>query len=182
MLTRRVVTVSCARRVALIRPSRRALSDKKPYNAEEEANIRMEENFGKLSGIEAVNALPASIHMANYGTAAGLFGFVGFVFWYSMSTVGQMKGDEDSLSIFEQEASAGRVAKAKQAAQDRTAEELVGLDMGMSEKDLESQGITLAVAAPDDIATREEDLNKAVLASGETPKRSMVNRIVFFWR
>ena len=182
MLSRRIVTVSCTRRAAVLRSSRRALSDKKAYNAEEEAMKRMEENMGKLSGIEAVNALPAKVHMANFATAAGLFGFVGFVFWYSMSTVGQVTSDEDSLTIFEQEAKAGRVAKEKQDAHDRTAEELAGLDMGMSEKDLESQGITLAVAAPDEIATLEEDLNKAVLASGEAPKRSMVNRIVFFWR
>lgn len=182
MLSLRVGAASCSRRVALVRTSRRALSDKKAYNAEEEAMKRMEENMGKLSGIEAVNALPARVHMANFATAAGLFGFVGFVFWYSMSTVGQVTSDDDSLTIFEQEAKAGLVAKEKQAAQDRTVEELAGLDMGMSEKDFESDGITLAVAAPDDIATREEELNKAVLPPGEAPKRSIVNRIVFFWR
>ncbi|KAI2499263.1 hypothetical protein MHU86_15183 [Fragilaria crotonensis] len=182
MLSFRVGAVCSSRRVALIRASRRALSDKKVYNAEEEAMKRMEENMGKLSGIEAVNALPARVHMANLITATGLFGFVGFVFWYSMSTVGQVTSEDDALTIFEQEASAGRAAKAKQAAQDRTVEELAGLDIGMSEKDIESQGITLAVAAPDDIATREEDLNKSVLKPGEAPKRSLVNRIVFFWR
>jgi hypothetical protein len=182
MLSFRAGAVLSSRQVALIRASRRALSDKKAYNAEQEAMTRMDENMGKLSGIEAVNALPSRIHMANIITATGLFGFVGFVFWYSMSTVGQVTRDGDSLTIFEQEASAGRAAKARQAAQDRTAEELAGLDIGMSEKDIESQGITLAVAAPDDIATLEEDLNKAVLKPGEAPKRSLVNRVFFSWR
>ena len=170
------------RQVKLTRSLRRPFSDRKPYNAEEEAMKRMEENLGKLSGAEAVHAMPMKIRLANFATAGGLLGFVGFVFWYSMSTVGKMTSDEDTLSVFEQEASEGRIAKAKKEAQDRTAEELAGLDMGVSEKELEIGGITLAVAAPDDIATLEEDLNKAALKTTEGGKRSLINRIIFFWK
>jgi hypothetical protein len=174
----------CSRRVVLIRSARRSLSSnpKKFYDPQAEAMQRMNENIGKLSGIEAVNALPASIHRANYATAACLIGFVGYVFWYSMTAVGQVTSEVDALSSLQEEATDARALKAKRDAQDRTAEELADLDMGLSEKDLEKEGIILAVAAPDEIATQEEDRNVAVLKGGEGPKRSLVNRIVFFWR
>mmetsp|Transcript_23454 Transcript_23454/g.38814 ORF Transcript_23454/g.38814 Transcript_23454/m.38814 type:complete len:185 (+) Transcript_23454:28-582(+) len=179
---------AAASRRLLLRPStaRRVLSSsskKSPpppkfSDPQTEASARIEENFGKMSGIEAVNALPASIHYANYATAVGLVAFVGGVFWYSMEAVGQVSSD-DPLANLQNEASEARERKEMEAS--RTAEDLAQLDMGVSEKDLEKQGITLAVAAPDAIATEEEERNKAVLKDGEN-KRSLVNKIVFFWR
>ena len=71
--------------------------------------------------------------------------------------------------------------KEKKEAQQRSAEELAQLDMGVSDKDLE-KGITLAVAAPDAIATEEEERNKAALKDGDGQKRSLLNKVVFFWR
>jgi hypothetical protein len=185
MMLSRITTAACSRRLA--RSSRRALSsasagEKKFYDPQAEAMQRMNENMGKMSGIEAVNALPAKIHYANFATAAGLVGFVGYVFWYSMTAVGQVTNSEDStLASLQNEAQDARVAKEKAAAQERTAEELAELDMGVNAKDMEQQGITLAVAAPDAIATQEEDRNKAVLNKGEK-RRSFVNQVVFFWR
>jgi hypothetical protein len=144
-----------------------------------EANARVNENMGKMSGIEAVNALPARIHYANYATAAGLAAFVGYIFWYSMQAVGQVSSD-DPLANLEYEASEARERKEQEAS--RTAEDLAQLDMGVSEKDMEQQGITLAVAAPDAIATAEEDRNKAAMKDSGENKRSLAHKILFFWR
>lgn len=161
--------------------SRKLSTDKgKFYDPQAEANARMNENMGKMSGIEAVQALPKEIHMANYATAVGLVGFVGYVFWYSMTAVGQSTGS-DPLANLQSEAAEARAMKEKKEAQQRSAEELAQLDMGVSDKDLE-KGITLAVAAPDAIATEEEERNKAVLKGGDGQKRSLLNKVVFFWR
>lgn len=168
-------------------PSPRALSSsskgKKGFvDPQEEAQGRINENVGKLSGIEAVEALPASIRRNNQLMAAGLLGFVGYVFWYSMSSVGMTTGansSNDPIAKLEQEAMEARRKKQSSEITQQEAQELANLDMGVSEKDLSDGDVTLAVAAPDAIATEEEAQNKNAL---EKKQRSVWNRIIFFWK
>jgi hypothetical protein len=169
-----------SRRAARSLRSFRAFSSspQTPFDPQTDAGQRIADNIDKLSGVEAVQALPPEIHRANYITASLLLGFVGYVYWYSMHAVGR---GEDPLTNLQQEAAEARAIRDKKAAQERSAAELAELDAGVSEKDL-GEGVTLAVAAPDDIATKEEERNKAVLNKDSDAQRSLWNRIVFFWR
>ena len=136
--------------------------------------------MGKLSGVEAVEALPSSVRRNNQIMAVGLAGFVGYVFYYSMASVGKTAGpdSEDPIAKLESEAQEARTKKQRQAITDQEAADLANLDMGVADKDME--GVELAVAAPDDIATLEESRNKK--AAGGKSERSLLNKIVFFWR
>jgi hypothetical protein len=143
------------------------------------AQLRIEENIGNLSGIEAVQALPFRIKAQNYVTAVLLAGFCGGVFYYSMSSVGTAGTKEEPLSHLMQEANEASVKKEKKAERDE--ESMQHVDLGVSDKDLEG-GIEMAVAAEDDIANREETANRAALKPKVATERSMLNKFVFFWK
>mmetsp|Transcript_33501 Transcript_33501/g.50533 ORF Transcript_33501/g.50533 Transcript_33501/m.50533 type:complete len:185 (-) Transcript_33501:141-695(-) len=159
------------------RPIRKFSQYKDP---QAEASQRIEKNAGSLSGIEAVQAMPASVHRANYATAAALMGFVGYVFWYSMNAVGQNSEKNDPLATLQKEAAEARAIQAKK--ESNTAD-LAQLDVGFTKEQAERGVITLAVAAPDDIATKEEERNQSAanITDGKK-KRSLINRIIFFWK
>lgn len=143
------------------------------------AQVRIEENIGNLSGIEAVQALPFRIKAQNYVTAVVLAGFCGGVFYYSVSSVGSAGTKEEPLSHLMQEANAASVKKEMKAERDE--ESLRNVDLGVSDNDLEG-GVEMAVAATEDIANREETANRAALKPKEPTERSMWNKIVFFWK
>jgi len=146
-----------------------------------EASQRIEKNASNLSGVEAVQAMPASVHRANYATAVGLFGFVAYVFWYSMNAVGQNSEKGDPLATLQKEAAEAREIQVKK--ESNTAD-LAQLDIGVTREHAGEGGITVAVAAPDDIATKEEERNHSAIETNEADKkkRSLTNRIIFFWK
>jgi hypothetical protein len=133
------------------------------------AQERIEANVGNLSGIEAVQAMPLQIRAANVATAAALVGFAVSVWYYSIAKVGGSVETKEPLSQLMHEANAASVKKEKQAARDQ--ENLAHLELEVEE------GVEVALAAPAEIADREE-------AAVGVPKssRSMLNRIVFFWK
>ena len=97
--------------------ARRAFSSSKKegkfVDPQVEAQGRIDENVGKLSGIEAVEALPSGIRRNNQLMAAGLAAFVGYVFYYSMASVGKTAGTnaDDPIAKLEQEAQQARTKK-----------------------------------------------------------------------
>jgi hypothetical protein len=173
--------ITLARKVKVHRKSYRPLSSQKYGDPQDEAMQGMDKNMAKLSGLEGVSALPSSVRIANYATATGLLGFIGYIFWYSMTSVGQAKAGENDMSTLQQEASQARADKLRRQGQELSPEEVAALDLGVSDKDLEA-GAIVAIAAPDDIATEEENRNQGAISSKDTEKRSLINRIIFFWK
>mmetsp|Transcript_40633 Transcript_40633/g.46193 ORF Transcript_40633/g.46193 Transcript_40633/m.46193 type:complete len:190 (+) Transcript_40633:132-701(+) len=170
------------RRICLGQERRATRSFSSNYeDPQAEASKRIDENAGSLSGIEAVSAMPASIHRANYATAAGLLGFVGYVFWYSMNAVGQNSEQDDPLATLQKEAAEARAIHARK---ESAASDLAQMDIGLDIEDGEGQRVTVAVAAPDDIAMEEEEHNQNVRETNgkKGVKRSLINRIIFFWK
>ena len=143
------------------------------------AQLRIEQDIGNLSGIEAVQAMPFRIKAQNYATAMTLMGFCVGVWYYSMSSVGNAGTKDEPLSQLMIEANAASLKKDKQSERDE--ESLKHLDLGVSDQDLED-GIEMALAAPDEIAEQEEAENRAGLKESATSKRSLLNRIIFFWK
>lgn len=121
------------------------------------------------SGQESLEAVPFQTKLQNYALASVLLGFVTGVWWYSANVVGRA-ADDDVIFIEEaREARDTRELKKRE-------EEFIS-DMGAV--DQESENVTLAVAAPDDIASEEEDLNREVLPKSDRP---LWKRIIFFWK
>lgn len=133
------------------------------------AQERIEANIGNLSGIEAVQAMPFQIRAQNVATAAALIGFVASVWYYSMAKVGGSMHTDEPLSQLMHEANAASVKKEKQA--EREQENLAHLELEVED------GMELALAAPGEIADQEE----AAVAKPKS-SRSMLNRVVFFWK
>jgi hypothetical protein len=121
----------------------------------------------RISGQESLESVPLQTKLQNYALATVLLGFVTGVWWYSANAVG--RADEVSLVLEAEEARETREVKKQQ-------EEYIS-DMGAV--DQEDGEITLAVAAPDDIASEEEDLNREVLPKSDRP---LWKRIIFFWK
>jgi len=133
----------------------------------------VKESSGRISGTEALESVPTQIKLQNVAMATMLVGFVTGVWWYSMNAVG--RADEVS---FELEASEARERALIQAAKEEQQENLADLEMGVVDQD-EDVDITVAVAAPDDIASEEEAKNRALLKQSDRP---LWKRVVFFWR
>mmetsp|Transcript_11382 Transcript_11382/g.10890 ORF Transcript_11382/g.10890 Transcript_11382/m.10890 type:complete len:238 (-) Transcript_11382:272-985(-) len=146
---------------------------------------------GRMQGTEAIQSMTPEQRMRNYATAAGLVGFVTWVWWYSMQAVGrsQSNGDGDIEQKLRNEAEdAVNSAETKSISQ-QEAEELAQLDVTLSgdldgdDGSIMGEDIIVAVAAPDDIATAEENINlAAVNKKGTNTGKPLWKKVVFFWR
>ena len=151
----------------------------------------MASSDARIPGTEAIASLTPEQRMRNFGTAGFLVAFVGGVWWYSMQAVGRAEADEVSLRA---EAEEARGAAEREMMQQKEAEELAELEVTMANLaeaeaggeliDVKDADITVAVAAPDDIAREEEERNIAARkrAVGGGDGRPLWKKVVFFWR
>ena len=139
---------------------------------------------GRIQGTEAIASMTPEQKMKNYATATTLVGFVTFVWWYSMQSVGRNtstdSSDEDGIEsrLREEAKDATNHANAKRIS-DEEVQELTQLDVTLDASD---DDLIVAVAAPDDIATLEEDRNLGTTTSNATTHRPLWKKIVFFWK
>ena len=153
----------------------------------------MASSDARIPGTEAIATLTPEQRMRNFGTAGFLVAFVGGVWWYSMQAVGRAEADEVSLRA---EAEEARGAAEREMMQQKEAEELAELEVTMANlAEAEAGGeliyvkdadITVAVAAPDDIAREEEEERNIAArkraAGGTADGRPLWKKVVFFWR
>ena len=128
---------------------------------------------GRMSGTEALESVPMKVKLRNLALATTLVGFVTGVWWYSMNAVG--RADEVS---FELEAEEARERALLRNAKEQQQENLVDMEMGVADQEDEVD-MTVAVAAPDEIASEEEAKNRALLKKSDRP---LWKRVIFFWR
>jgi len=137
----------------------------------------------RVPGTVAIQYLSTEQKMKNFALAGVLMGFCTWVWWYSMNAVGRADkttdDGSDPLETLRAEAQEAKNRKKKSVSEEE-AEELAQLDIGVNEKDLLGDDVTLAVAAPDDVAQQEEDRNKAALKKGSS--RPLWKKIVLFWK
>merc|ERR1712161_123072 len=138
------------------------------------ANKRVEARMFRGEG-EIIVMTPQP-KMRNFALATGLLGFVGWVFMYSVNSVGKAGGE--GMLIEEEEM--------------EDVEDLMGLEV--TDKSLEgeivgggSEGLILSVAAPYEIARGEEERNLGARGSenarvGKQPRKSLWRKIIFFWK
>ena len=120
------------------------------------------------SGTETLNKeVSSEIHMKNYALAVSLIGFCTAVWYYSIQAVGKPEGGMEELLADAASAKQNQLLKSES---ERSAEELAQLDVTMS--GVEGDDLIVAVAADDEIAQREEDLNMdaAKKKNGGRPK------------
>eukprot|EP00566_Odontella_aurita_P022166 CAMPEP_0113582568 /NCGR_PEP_ID=MMETSP0015_2-20120614/31989_1 /TAXON_ID=2838 /ORGANISM="Odontella" /LENGTH=236 /DNA_ID=CAMNT_0000487259 /DNA_START=18 /DNA_END=725 /DNA_ORIENTATION=- /assembly_acc=CAM_ASM_000160 len=134
-------------------------------------------------GTEALASMTPEQKMRNYATAASLVGFVGFVWWYSMQSVGRSDGGFEELQA---EADEARVEAEKKSLSEIEAERLAEIDVTMSNLETEDgedvgEGVIVAIAAPDEIAREEEEMNLSAKDKGGTKGRPLWKKVVFFW-
>lgn len=159
--------------------SRRTFATKKPTPSSRESPEEMADRFvrddtsGRISGTEALESVPFQTKARNAAMAALLVGFVTGVWWYSMNAVGAA----DQVT-FELEAEEARERALLKAAKEEENANLANMEMGIVDQDEEGD-ITVAVAAPDEVASEEEDKNRALLKKSDRP---LWKRVVFFWR
>ena len=108
----------------------------------------------------AANKISSPPTIQNVALAAVLLGFVGSIFTYSLNAVGKADADNDPLAKLK--------AEAKEA-QDQnkhhrrlSSQEIEALESGLSGEYDETTELTVAVAAPAEIAQAEEDANLKV--------------------
>ncbi len=96
--------------------------------------------------------------LQNLALASVLFGFVTGVFLYSMNSVGRGDGDDDPLAQLKAEAHEAQESAAKN--RKLTPQEIQALESGMTHGQFDRPAdLEIAVAAPADIATLEEEAN-----------------------
>mmetsp|Transcript_47561 Transcript_47561/g.115877 ORF Transcript_47561/g.115877 Transcript_47561/m.115877 type:complete len:272 (-) Transcript_47561:50-865(-) len=114
--------------------------------------------------------------VANLALATVLFGFVGFVFTYSMNAVGRSDGEDDPLAQLKAEAQEARDSTSNPTLTQRkmTPEEIMALESGMGSKEDEhgrmfgsTDDVEVAVAAPADIAALEEEANLKIFRQSQ---------------
>jgi hypothetical protein len=103
----------------------------------------------------------------NLALASVLFGFVTWVFLYSMNAVGRGDGEDDPLAQLKAEAKEAREAATAEHRKKLTPEEIQALESGMTgdsgDGGLDRRVVVeVAVAAPEDIAALEEEANLRV--------------------
>mmetsp|Transcript_31189 Transcript_31189/g.36388 ORF Transcript_31189/g.36388 Transcript_31189/m.36388 type:complete len:223 (-) Transcript_31189:67-735(-) len=132
----------------------------------------------RLSGTEALDSLSLEQKMKNYGLALSLIGFVTGVWYYSIQAVGNPQGGMDELMA---DAAEARKTQSSKQDSDKSIEDLAQLDLTMSQ--LDGDDVIVAVAADDEIAQREEELN--MNASGKNKSnggRPLWKKVIFFWK
>lgn len=137
---------------------------------------------GRGDGIDALSKLSSEQKMKNYVMALSLVGFCTGVWYYSIQSVGKSEGVDDLIA----EAEEAKMDLERKNARDRDVQDLAELDVTMSQlsKDGSVGGdseIIVAIAADEEIAQREEEINmtKAETTSTKVPTWK---RVVFFWR
>jgi hypothetical protein len=103
--------------------------------------------------------------LQNMALATGLFGFVGYVFFYSMNSVGRADGKDDPLAQLKAEAHEALQDANQQNKKKLTPEEIQALESGMSYS--AGSDVEVAVAAPADIAAIEEEANLKVFRNNQ---------------
>ena len=146
------------------------------------ASEMVRQSGGRVDGIEALSKLSSEQKMRNYVMALSLVGFSTGVWYYSIQSVGKSEGVEDLIA----EAEEAKMDLERKNAREKDVQDLAELDVTMSQlsKDGSVDGdseIFVAVAADEEIAQREEEINmtKAETASTKVPTWK---RVVFFWR
>mmetsp|Transcript_4724 Transcript_4724/g.7599 ORF Transcript_4724/g.7599 Transcript_4724/m.7599 type:complete len:279 (+) Transcript_4724:160-996(+) len=166
---------------------------------------------GRTPGTESVATLTKEQKLSNYAMATGLLGFVSYVFYYSLASVGgetsakalifgdnmqqQQEGNAEQTNPgfeeFLKEANEGRSIEEKRLNAEEEARgealELAELESSTSAR-LEAEGVGESVVVGS--ATEEEEREMARTAGfveGEdgqtgTKKRPLWKRVVFFWR
>lgn len=138
-------------------------------------------------GTESILEMSATQRLQNYGLAAGLMCFVGWVWYYSMSSVGKAEGGMEQLLEEAQDARDAKADKDKKFGdQEQVVSDLLKAEMGASNQDEYGKSIQdsqLAIAAPEDIARSEEERNLSGSSSdGASKKRPLWKKVVFFWK
>ena len=123
--------------------------------------------------------------VANLALATVLFGFVGFVFTYSMNAVGRSDGEDDPLAQLKAEAQEARDSASNPTLSQRkmTPEEIMALESGMGSKEDEhgrmfgpGDDVEVAVAAPADIAALEEEENLKIFRQRQQLQQSSADQ------
>ncbi len=130
----------------------------------------------RIPGTEAINEVSSEIHMKNYAMAASLVGFCTAVWYYSIQAVGKPEGGMEELFADAQSAKEDQLSKSQS---EKSVEELAQLDVTMSGVD--GDDVIVAVAADDEIAQQEEDLNLRA-AKKQNGGRPLWKKVVFFWK
>jgi hypothetical protein len=111
--------------------------------------------------------------LPNLALASVLFGFVTYVFFYSMNAVGRGDGEEDPLAQLKAEAHEAREAATAEQRKKLTPEEIQALESGMTGSGADGARVDVAVAAPEEIAALEEEANLKVFQ--RTQKATMMD-------
>ncbi len=143
--------------------------------------IRSSATEVRVPGTEALNSITSEQKIKNYVLALTLVGFCTGVWYYSIQSVGKPEGGMEELLADAADAKRDQLSKSES---ERSAEELAQLDVTMSQLEgeaVDGDDIFVAVAAEDEIAQREEDLN---MMSGKQGKagRPLWKKVVFFWK
>ena len=166
---------------------------------------------GRTSGVESVATLTTEQKLSNFAMATGLFGFVSYIFYYSLASVGGVenakallfgtsddntKQTEDGAPTpgfeeFLKEANEGRTLEEKRIKAETDARgearELAALESSTAAR-LQAEGLGEDSVIVAGSATDEEEREMARVAGfvdGETEvkkRRPLWKRVVFFWR
>lgn len=172
--------------------STRVTSQKAPKVTENIDPQQMASEFVQFSaarkqGTESVQELTQTQMLQNYALATSLIGFVVWVWYYSMTSVGRPDGGMEQLLI---EAEGARGAKEKLSVAEQEVDELLKKEMSLGSMDsadeaMGGKGMVVAVAAPDEIARQEEERNLGAAAgtqNGISKGKPLWKKVVFFWR
>jgi hypothetical protein len=133
----------------------------------------------RISGTEALASMTPEQRMRNYVTALGLVSFSIGVWYYSIQSVGRADGGVDELRAEAQEA---KTVRERKSAEEQNSKELAQIDVTMSQYGDEAEDLVVAVAAPDDIAQKEEAALIGESGTNSSSRRPLWKRVVFFWR
>ncbi len=161
---------------------------------------------GRTAGTEAIASITKEQKLSNYAMASGLLGFVSYIFYYSLSSVG---GEENAKQFFMGDASEGTDGEAKvnpgfeeflkEANEGRSEEErkledervargeareLAELEHTTAAR-LKAEGVEDEIVA----SANEDEEREMARAAGfeeengkEVKKRPLWKKVVFFWR
>lgn len=160
-----------------------------PVDPQQLAQEFIQFSAARKSGTESIQELTQTQKLSNYGLAVSLLGFVGWVWYYSMTSVGKAGGGIEQLMS---EAEDAREKAELTSAAEKEVGDMVKAEMGLGNVDKdeygkllqERSGLSVAVAAPDDIASEEErnNLNASEGHVNKTSKRPLWKKIVLFWK
>lgn len=134
----------------------------------------------RKQGTESILELTQTQKLSNYGLAVSLMGFVTWVWYYSMTSVGKSGGGIEQLM---EEADEARENAATTSLAEQEVGDMVRTEMGLGSVDKDEYGESLqrAVAAPEDIARAEETRNLQAGAN-ETKTRPLWKKVILFWK